>query len=97
MPALPRAIPYIVEQFRKRRLEIAGHGHAVTNIISSHMAVAEERAYIRSAVEALQRAGAERPVGWHGPEYGQSERTPALLTELGFGYMLDWPNDEQRS
>ena len=87
--------PYIVEQFRKRNIEIAGHGHAVTNVISNHMAEAEERAYIASALDTLQRVGGARPIGWHGPEYGESERTPALLAHLGVSYVLDWPNDEQ--
>jgi peptidoglycan/xylan/chitin deacetylase (PgdA/CDA1 family) len=87
--------PYIVEQFRKRNFEIAGHGHAVTNVITNHMAEADERAYIASALDALQRVGVARPIGWHGAEYGESERTPALLAELGINYVLDWPNDEQ--
>jgi allantoinase len=87
--------PYIVEQFKKRRFEIAGHGHAITNVISNHMTATEEHAYIRSALEALQSVSGDRPLGWHGPEYGQSERTPALLAELGVEYVLDWPNDEQ--
>jgi peptidoglycan/xylan/chitin deacetylase (PgdA/CDA1 family) len=87
--------PYIVEQCRNRKFEIAAHGHAVTNVISSHMTEAEERAYIRSAREILQSVSGNRPTGWHGPEYGESERTPALLHELGFDYVLDWPNDEQ--
>jgi allantoinase len=86
--------PYIVEQFRKRRFEIAAHGHAVTNVISSHMTEAEERDYIRCALDALT-VNEDRPVGWHGPEYGQSERTPALLADQGMQYTLDWPNDEQ--
>src|SRR5262249_23219699 len=46
-------------------------------------------------LDALERVGGTRPVGWHGPEYGQSEHTPALLAELGIDYVLDWPNDEQ--
>jgi allantoinase len=87
--------PYIVEQCRNRKFEIAGHGHAVTNVISSRMTETEERAYIRSAIEILQTATGDRPTGWHGPEYGESERTPGLLRELGFQYVLDWPNDEQ--
>ena len=89
--------PYIVEQFKTRRFEIAGHGQAVTNVISNHMTEAEERVYISSALETLQSVSGDRPRGWHGPEYGQSERTPALLTELGVEYVLDWPNDEQPS
>jgi allantoinase len=87
--------PYVVEEFKNRSFEIAGHGHAVTNVISSHMTAAEEYAYIRSALEMLQNVSGGRPLGWHGPEYGQSERTPAILAELGVEYVLDWPNDEQ--
>jgi allantoinase len=87
--------PYVLAQLQKHGIEIAGHGHAVTHVISSHMTEADERAYIASALDKLERVAGVRPVGWHGPEYGQSERTPALLAELGIEYALDWPNDEQ--
>jgi peptidoglycan/xylan/chitin deacetylase (PgdA/CDA1 family) len=87
--------PYVLAQCQEHGIEIAGHGHAVTHVISSHMAEADERAYIASALDTLERVGGVRPVGWHGPEYGQSERTPTLLAELGIEYALDWPNDEQ--
>ena len=87
--------PYVIAQFQKHNIEIAGHGHAVTHVISNHMAEADERAYIASALDTLKRVSGVRPIGWHGPEYGQSERTPALLAELGVEYALDWPNDEQ--
>ena len=87
--------PYIVEALQGQGIEIAGHGHAVTNVISSHMTEFAERAYIASALETLARVSGVRPAGWHGTEYGQSERTPALLAELGLDYTLDWPNDEQ--
>ena len=90
-----RRYPYITEQFKRRRFDIVGHGQAVTNVISSHMSEAEERAHIKSALDALQKVSGMRPRGWHGPEYGQSERTPALLAALGMEYVLDWPNDEQ--
>ena len=95
MPASPGVTPISSSNSSKRRFEIAGHGHAVTNVISNHMTEAEEHAYIRSALETLQSVSGDRPLGWHGPEYGQSERTPALLAELGIEYVLDWPNDEQ--
>jgi allantoinase len=87
--------PYIVVELQKHGIEIAGHGHAVTNVISSHMSESAERNYIASALEILTRMSGARPAGWHGPEYGQSDRTPALLAELGLDYTLDWPNDEQ--
>ena len=36
-----------------------------------------------------------RPVGWFGPEFGESTRTLGLLREEGIRYVCDWPNDEQ--
>jgi len=87
--------PYVVQQLKTRGFDILGHGHAVTNAISNQMSEAEERSYIASALDTLQQASGMRPRGWHGPEYGESERTPALLAGLGVGYVLDWPNDEQ--
>jgi peptidoglycan/xylan/chitin deacetylase (PgdA/CDA1 family) len=59
------------------------------------MSEEQERNYIRAALDAVEQACGTRPHGWHGPEYGESERTPALLAELGVQYVLDWPNDEQ--
>ena len=35
------------------------------------------------------------PKGWLGQEYGESQRTPKLLADAGFDYVLDWPNDDQ--
>jgi allantoinase len=87
--------PYIVEQFKNRGFEVLGHGHAVTNVISSHMSEADERHYIATALDTIAQASGRRPRGWHGPEYGESERTPSLLADFGVEYLLDWPNDEQ--
>src|SRR6476659_347935 len=52
--------PYIVQQFKTRGFDILGHGHAVTNVISNHMSEADERAYIASALDTLQRATGTR-------------------------------------
>jgi hypothetical protein len=35
------------------------------------------------------------PVGWLGPESGESIRTPQVLAEFGIRYVCDWVNDEQ--
>jgi peptidoglycan/xylan/chitin deacetylase (PgdA/CDA1 family) len=64
-------------------------------VISDKMSEDKERATIKSALDTLARVTGQRPKGWHGPEYGQSQRTPRLLAELGVDYVLDWPNDEQ--
>lgn len=87
--------PQLVDHLREREVEIAAHGMSATRVISAHMTEAEERCYIGDALHVLERAFGRRPSGWHGPEYGESARTPALLAEFGLDYVLDWPNDEQ--
>lgn len=84
----------IVAACIKRGWEIAAHGNAVTQVLSSALSEADERAQVAGALDAIERACGKRPVGWHGPEYGESERTPAILAALGVRYVLDWPNDE---
>ena len=68
----------------------------VTRVISNKMAEAEERDHIRSCLDVVRKGHAApgRAAGTD-PEYGESERTPAILAELGVDYVLDWPNDEQ--
>lgn len=87
--------PVIVREAMARGWEIAAHGNAVTQLISSKLDEAAERAQVAAALDAVQRACGRRPAGWHGPEYGESARTPAILAGLGVKYVLDWPNDEQ--
>jgi allantoinase len=87
--------PYLVDNFRQRKWEIACHGLSLTQVVSNHMSAAEERDYISTSLSQVEQVSGVRPGGWHGPEYGESERTPMLLAEAGFDYVLDWPNDEQ--
>ena len=87
--------PRMVGHILRRGDEIAGHGQSVNRVISALMSEQEERDHIRASLDAVEHACGVRPAGWHGPEYGESSRTPALLAELGVSYVLDWPNDEQ--
>ena len=93
--ALSKNYPPLTQECLKRGWEFIGHGQAATRMISSRMTEDEERAYITSSLEALKQSTGSSPVGWHGPDYGESERTVALLAELGVKYVMDWPNDEQ--
>jgi len=87
--------PVAVSEMKAAGFEIAAHGIAVTQTISSRMSENEERAYIAEALATVEQAAGEKPRGWHGPEYGESLRTPTLLAQAGMRYLLDWPNDEQ--
>ncbi len=87
--------PFIVHHCMERGWEIAAHGRAVTDVVSSQMTEAEERDYIAASITAVRNATGSPPRGWHGAEYGESHRTVQLLAESGIDYVLDWPNDEQ--
>ncbi len=87
--------PYLVQHCRQRGCEIIGHGLSASRMITSQMSEAEEREYIRTSIDTLAQATGQAPVGWLGPEYGESERTPQLLAAAGISYVCDWANDEQ--
>jgi allantoinase len=87
--------PFLVRHCLGRGGEIIAHGLSVSQMITSRMSEPQEREYIRTSVQALTRATGTAPVGWLGPEYGESTRTPQLLAESGLRYVCDWVNDEQ--
>ena len=87
--------PSLVRYCMDNGCEFIGHGISVSRMISSNMAEQEERDYIHSSLKILKEATGSRPVGWLGPEYGESHRTPRLLAEAGIQYVCDWVNDDQ--
>ncbi len=87
--------PYQVRHCLDRGCEIIGHGVSVSRMITSDMSQKEEEEYIDESLSALTKAIGHRPVGWLGPEFGESMRTPQLLAQAGVRYVCDWPNDEQ--
>ena len=87
--------PFLVEQFHQKNYEIMAHGVAVNQMLTSKMTKEEERKHIQRSIEAVEKATGSKPLGWHGPEYGESENTLALLADEGIRYVCDWPNDDQ--
>ena len=87
--------PRLVEELCRRGCEFIAHGVAATRMISSRMDEAAEREEIAHCAEVITRATGRRPAGWAGQDFGESTRTPQLLAEAGFRYVLDWPNDDQ--
>ncbi len=92
---LAERYPGLVEDCVARGHEIAGHGISATQMITSRMSEAEERAVIERSLSTLEQVGGTRPVGWFGQDFNETPRTPALLAEAGLSYVADWPNDDQ--
>jgi peptidoglycan/xylan/chitin deacetylase (PgdA/CDA1 family) len=70
--------------------------HGRTNsILHAGMSLEEERRLLTEMADTVAEATGRRPRGWMGPGLTETFDTPALLAELGFGYLLDWTNDDQ--
>ena len=86
--------PQIVERIKKRGDEVVGHGRTNSER-QSDLDEPAEAALIREATDALTHAFGKAPRGWMGPWIAETLRTPDLLKEAGYEYLMDWPADDQ--
>jgi peptidoglycan/xylan/chitin deacetylase (PgdA/CDA1 family) len=86
--------PELARAHAMRGDEIVGHGRTNAERQGT-LDESEEAALIGEASEALTRVSGERPRGWLGPWISESHRTPDLLQEAGYDYLLDWCCDDQ--
>ena len=86
--------PGLVEAFRERGDEIAGHGRTNAERQGT-LSEAEERTLITQSTQILTQQEGTQPKGWLGPWISQSHLTPDLLQEAGYEYLLDWCHDDQ--
>ncbi|MBX2856111.1 MAG: polysaccharide deacetylase family protein [Rhodobacteraceae bacterium] len=92
--AMYQTAPRVIDAFRSRGDEIAGHGR--TNAEQQGvLSVVQEASLIAEATDAITAAEGTPPKGWLGPWISQSRDTPDLLHEAGYQYLLDWCHDEQ--
>ena len=86
--------PQLVAAYRAYGAEVASHGE--TN--SAHQAdldEAGERALIDRVTATFVRHEGKAPSGWLSPWIAETPRTPDLLHEAGYTYLLDWCMDDQ--
>jgi allantoinase len=86
--------PQLIAAFRDGGAEVASHGR--TN--SEHHAgldEAAERSLIDQVTRTIARHEGRPPAGWLSPWIAETERTPDLLHEAGYRYLLDWCMDDQ--
>ncbi len=87
--------PRLVTECRRRGWEVIAHGVSQRRAITAEMSEADERAYIRFALDTVASVANVMPSGWLSPEQSESTRTPGLLAEAGVDYVCDWANDDQ--
>ena len=86
--------PDLVRTFRERGDEIAAHGRTNSEA-QSGLDEDAERALIGDVTATLRRHEGASPAGWLGPWISETPRTPDLLHEAGYRYVLDWCSDDQ--
>ena len=92
--ALERATELAAEIRRQARHEVTSHGYRWAH--QFHMNEEQERAYIRQAVQSLERTTGQRPQGWLS-RYLLTDNTRRLLAEEGFVYHMDDYGDDEPS
>ena len=86
--------PGLIEAFRAAGAPVVSHGRTNAEA-QAGLEEAAEAALIAEARDAIARHEGRAPRGWLGPWISETERTPDLLAEAGFGYLLDWCMDDQ--
>jgi hypothetical protein len=86
--------PQLLDAYRAAGTEFIAHG--ITNGTHPNgLDEAEERRMIAAVRDAMIEHEGVAPRGWMSPGGNPSARTEDLLAEMGFGYTLDWPIDDQ--
>ena len=88
-------VPQLVRQLREWDCEWLGHGLCANALMHAKMPLAEQRAHIAQALEAVESHTGRRPLGWLSQDWGTTPDTFALLAQAGLRYTLDWCNDDQ--
>lgn len=89
--ALERA-PELAQEIVRQGHEVTSHGYRWAH--QFNMTEEEERAYIRKAVESIERTTGRRPFGWLS-RYLVTGNTRRLLAEEGFLYHMDDYSDDE--
>ena len=86
--------PQIVARIRARGDEVVGHGRTNSER-QSDLDEGAEAELIAEATKVLTATFGRAPEGWMGPWIAETVRTPDLLKEAGYRYLMDWPADDQ--
>jgi allantoinase len=86
--------PQITDAIRRRGDEVIAHGRSNAENLRGLWQPDEER-LLREVTQTIARHEGRPPSGWFGAGAYETARTPDLLQELGYRYVMDWPMDDQ--
>ena len=86
--------PDLIDAARQAGCEFVAHGYSNSDTLAG-MSEAAETAYVLGVAVQMQAAIGTRPLGWASPWIAETLRTPDILSETGYTYLLDWCMDDQ--
>jgi len=86
--------PDLIEAARGAGCEFIAHGYSNSDSLAG-MSEADEAAYVDRVASQTAAATGRRPLGWASPWIAETLLTPDILSEQGYGYVLDWCMDDQ--
>ncbi|MEM0909127.1 MAG: polysaccharide deacetylase family protein [Pseudomonadota bacterium] len=88
------AAPGLVEAWRASGADVAAHGRT-NGETQAGLSEEDERALIAEATNVIAQQEGRHPKGWLSPWIAETERTPDLLFEAGYQYLLNWGADDR--
>ncbi len=91
--ALYDSAPDLLAEVRRVGAEIVGHGVSNSDSLAG-LNASDETSYLRSVAERIRAEEGSAPLGWSSPWLTQTTRTPELLADCGYRYLLDLRLDD---
>lgn len=92
--AMCQHCPEIIEECAKRGWEFYSHGTYNTRYVFG-MSEEQERALIQDSIDTIRCATGQELDGWLSPALTYTDRTLALVAEMGVSYVCDLFHDDQ--
>lgn len=86
--------PQIVSAGLDRNWAWLAHGRTNSELHTG-LTIEQETQVLAEITDTISTATGRSPQGWMGPGLTETHRTPTLLAELGYQYVLDWTHDDQ--
>ena len=92
--AIARRYPGLVRELVLRGHEIVAHGLDMEHLHHGGLAIGEETALVKTALDLLRSVSGQPVTGWLSPGRSQSHATQGILAAHGVDYACDWANDD---
>ena len=86
--------PDLIQAAKSAECEFIAHGYSNSDTLAG-MSEESEAAYVEGVAAQMAAATGTRPQGWASPWIAETLHTPDILSEQGYGYVLDWCMDDQ--